>query len=506
MAGFPLSGIDANDPTPGILREIRFAQGASFGSGTSRDVCLLGNKTSAGTETVETLGSAIVDESDCIDRFGNGSEIHMMYRAFNKIPQQATVYAIAVTVGTGAGTIPVVLATNATANTTLKITVIGETIEVGVLSGDTPTTAGDNVVNKVNQQLHWPVTAGNSTGTVTFTSKMAGTRHDYNLNMLRASFTKSAGMTATKGSLTAGSTDDDQTTAIALLEAANMYYQVNSKTTTSAPTSTDNGLGEHSTSIKTQVLPVNGKACIGIAGLTGTQTQATTVASDGDMNSPVYFLVHAENNDWPASMLAAHYCGIKRSKEIGYAAANLSGYGLNGELCLFPDPFAKSDRPTSTEIRADLNNGVTPISFTNNGSPYIVRDVTSRSWQGASSTNDYRAREGHIPSVMFKAWDVIGTAYRTTAQDNVDNDPAEGQKPLVNVTYPRDVKSLVGRCIDILINDDAGPLLAPSQSQLMKDSTAVVKITGGISAHVRLVAVEHNLKGQFLLDESGPSY
>ena len=101
MGGFPLTGIDPADPIPGIIREIKFAQGVSSTPGKTRSVALIGNKTSAGSETVNTLGEYIASDSDCVDRFGIKSEIYAGYKAYVAIDSTAEIYAIAVPDGTG---------------------------------------------------------------------------------------------------------------------------------------------------------------------------------------------------------------------------------------------------------------------------------------------------------------------------------------------------------------------------------------------------------------------
>ena len=66
-----LTGI-GESPIPRIAREFRFAQGLSTGAGNDRPVVLVGNKTSAGSETVSTLGGIIESLEDCENRFGAG--------------------------------------------------------------------------------------------------------------------------------------------------------------------------------------------------------------------------------------------------------------------------------------------------------------------------------------------------------------------------------------------------------------------------------------------------
>src|SRR4051812_28781242 len=108
MAGFPLTGIDPLDPSPGTVREIRFLQGATSGSGSSRDVLLMGNCTS-GSTTVDNAGNAlntlsdpISDEADMVTRYGLRSELVAMYRSYIKVDPNATIYTIAIPEGTSA--------------------------------------------------------------------------------------------------------------------------------------------------------------------------------------------------------------------------------------------------------------------------------------------------------------------------------------------------------------------------------------------------------------------
>ena len=71
-----LTGVDPNDPIPSTRRELIFGAGPGS-TGVFRDVVLLGNKTSAGSETDDTFGVAIADDLDCRTRFGIRSEIRV---------------------------------------------------------------------------------------------------------------------------------------------------------------------------------------------------------------------------------------------------------------------------------------------------------------------------------------------------------------------------------------------------------------------------------------------
>jgi phage tail sheath gpL-like len=514
MAGFPLTGVDPNDPIPGILREIRFFQGATNQSGRSRDVVLLGNKVSSGTETVNTLGTVVLDQDDMIRRVGYRSELLLMHRKYIEIDPNANIYFIAIPEagGSAAGTFTWTVTGPATAATTVRVNCIGESVEASVRSGDTAVTVAAAIRDVVNAQAFWPVTAavGASVGVndhvVTVTTANKGPRAEYALNPMRAIVTSVSGVAVAKSAVTNGTGVDSNTTALTVLDSADFYYQVTAQTTkgdgsagNAAVAVGDAGVGDHAAFVASQSAPTVGKGCIVIFGLGATSSNATTVGLAANNIRCVF--VHAINPEWTPAMLAARLAAIKRSAEVAYPSANLTNYGLgSGDLTVLPDPYTKTDRLTRTQIRNELNNGITPIGHTTRGVAYVVRQVTSACQVNA--TYDYRGREGHIPSAADATWDNIYASYLSQAQDSVAADPPAGQKPLKNVTYPNSLVAIIATELDRAIQFTAGPILDPGKVDEMKASITVQLIPGGLSARVRLFAVQHNNKGQFLFLES----
>lgn len=510
--GFPLTGISATSPLPGIKREIKFAQGNTSTSGKRRDVVLVGNKTSAGSETVDTLGTAILSSQDCEDRFGKRSEVYWMYSKYVAVDPNATIYGVAVTESGGtAATRTYTFANAATDTTTVKIEWGGESTEFTVTSGDSANTQAAAASAAINKQAYWPFTAGVAGAVVTIAASNIGPRGDLVVGRVRMTHAKSVATTITAAALTSGTTADDFTGALAALESTEIYYHVASCTAASGLTTTDSGCGEYIAFINTQALPANGKEQIVNFGLVSTQANATTVATSTGGNSARAVFWHAENNDWTPAMIAAHCTAVKRSQEIAYPASNLAGY-TNGDGTPFqiPDPYTKTDRPTTTEQESDLDNGVTPIAFGPNGAAYIVRQVTSRSWVGSSATKDYRAREGHIPSVVDYFWSEVRSRYTATRQPNVAADPVQGQRPVAKITYPRDVKTLILGVVDEFTGPAIGgaAILDPSPEAIarMKASVAVVDMVDGVSATCDVEPIRHNLKGNFVINQAGPAY
>lgn len=514
-----LTGIDPNDPTPSTRRELIFGAGPSNTSGVSRDVLIIANKTSAGSETVNVITTAILDDTDAIARFGRRSEWYNMYRKYVAVDSAATIYGIAATESGGsAASADFTFTNSATDVSTVEITCIGEKVEATIASGDAVATVATAVAGAINAAAEgtWPISASAALGVVTVTAANIGPRGDLVIGNatdrgVRMRITRSCATAVAKGSLTAGVTEDDFTSAFAEMTNGEYYYQVSPKHSVTTVTSTDNGIGEHIETIKSQALPINGKSQTVCFGLVGTQAQATAVSISSAANNVRAFGFHAEDSDWTPGMLAAHHAAVKRSQEIAHPSANIAGYAsTDNTVYQVPEPYNKNDRPTATEIRADLNNGVSPVAFTARGKPYLVRCVTMRSLN-AQGNNDYRAREGHVTSAIDFAWDVIKARWESQKQPFVADDPVKGAKPLPKTSTPSQLKNLIFTVIDDLaganpLGQYTGPILNPSKIDQMKNSVVVTRIPAGLSVSADLLAVEHNLKSEFVLREVSPAY
>jgi phage tail sheath gpL-like len=510
-----LSGI-GDSPIPRIAREFRFAQGPSTGASNTRPIVISGNKQTTGTETVETLGLPIADLADCRTRFGNRSEITWSYIAATMVDPEATYYGMAVAEGGGATTSSVnfTIATTASAATTVEIHWGGFIYYVNVASGDTAGTQATNIVARINQDPYLPFTAAVNGGVpeqVDVTTVQKGPRSQYVLKALRMIYTQNVSSTVTKSSVSAGTTADSFTNAITALGNAEIYYHAPACTASSSVTTSDGGVGAYVDFIRTQALPINGKNQVVVFGLDCSQSSGASVTGSAAANSVYAVFVRVENNDWPPGMIAAHMAAVKRRMEVIYPAANLRDY-TNSDTTPFGilDPYAKGDRPTKAEIAADLNAGVTPIAFYPNGQAYIPRQITGYSWLGSSTTRDYRAREGHIPSVVHFFWEELVRRYSAQKQPNVADDPPNGVRPLKGVDYPATMKGLINQLIDEcsgpMIN--GAPILDPSPDAIrqMKESLVVERKTGGFGINCLVLPVEHNLFDDFMINQGGNPY
>lgn len=520
-----LTGIDPFDPIPATRRELIFGAGLSS-AGPNREVIFYGNKTTVGTEVVNTLGDFIADDSDARERFGVRSELYQMYRSYTAVDGGATIYAIAVPEGAGQAQVDFTFATASNAVTTLEIVVVGEILYAQVANLDTPAEIAQAAVDAINAgaSATLPVTATRSGDVCEVMAANTGFRGNFVTGRatatlgVRMRFLKPTATTVTKSEASAGTGPDDGTTAIAEAAKTEFYYHVSPwhQNSTSATVGSavaiainDNQTGELSDMIKTQANPTNGKEQCMIA--CQWDDQAAASAAGIALNSVRTFMFHAEHNDWTPAMLTAQNAAVVRSQQITHPAANFAGYQSNDQnVYQILSPFLVDDRPTTTEVRADLNNGISPLSFSPSGKAYLVRFITSRN-ENDNFDKDYRARPGHITSVVDFAWNLIKQRWESTKQPFVADNPSDGESPTARTTTPSMVSGLVRQVIDDLTGSTPlgvyqGPILAPDKSEEMKGSLVVKKITAGISVSVDLYSVEHLYKGEFTIKETGAAY
>lgn len=531
-----LTGIDPNDPTPATRRELIFGAGLSSG-GASRDVVLFGGCTVAlpsTWDTADTVGTVVASDADCLMRFGQRSELYRMYRSYVAIDPGANIYCVPVTapaVGPAAGVCTLTYVGTCTTPTTQEITIQGATVTVPIGVGDTPTIIAAAVAVTINgaDDGKLEVTATSALGVVTITSVALNVRAQHIIGTIliptagiRMRFQSITNVTCTKAVTVLAAGVDSLHTALGNLDTTEFYYHVTPKHTTAgagpaigdiAPLgATDGGIGEHTAYLATQALPINGKDQVLVAALVGTQAQHTAVTTSALINSVRAFFFSQENSDSTPAMIAAHHAALVRSRQIAHPASNFAGYtNTDSTIYKMAPPFNVADRPTAAEIRADLNNGVCPIACTSNGKPYLVRFITSRSMAADGTSHDYRARPGHVTSVLDFTWGVIKARWLTTKQPFVAADPTEGQKPTVKTSTPGYLKALIYNVIDDLASNKPlgrydGPILAPDKVAQMKASVRTGEIAAGLTAAADFFAVEHLYKGEFMLRETGESY
>lgn len=181
LASILLIGIGAQFPNPGTYVQVNFAAGPTSGAPAGQTVLIIGNKTSAGSATPDTViygpdtATPVQTETDVITQFGAGSQVHRAWKRFNKVNKTTPVYMIAATESAGAQATGVVVVTGtATSAGNIRFYYGDEFVDTAVSTGDTPTTIGNNLVTSITNNVNWAITATNSSGTLTITAKNHG--------------------------------------------------------------------------------------------------------------------------------------------------------------------------------------------------------------------------------------------------------------------------------------------------------------------------------------------
>jgi len=454
-ASVQLTGLAANDPVPGEYVEVAFAQGpASLATATDKAL-FIGNMLSSGVATVSTVygpdtAVAMTSSDDAALLFGVGSELHRQIRRFMQLNTSTPVYAIAVAEGgsAAAATGTITVATTATAAGTLRIFVQDEFVDVGFVTGDTPTTIAANAVVQINAKGYWPVTATNAAGVITIAAKQKGLRSNLIRYFARITPFTGVGSTVTPvaSTLTTGGTvADDLTAALAVVVAQKYYYIV--------PAAVDSTqLALVKAQIDTQALPINGIRQRMVWG--SNDTLANTITIVDALNSARTEVAWQLQGDVPAPELAAVMAAVYMLYEApAVPRLNFNFYGQgNGEPWPLKAPLS-GVVPTRSQVYAALNAGVSPIAA-QGASAYLSKRVTNRYKTGAIV--DYRIRDAHKVLICDRYADsLISKSAQQLRGKEIGDDPKKNEPtPGPRVVTPRVVKALIDGVTDFYNGND----------------------------------------------------
>lgn len=433
MPAYP-PGFDPANAVPGIYIAVTFGSSPLSGGASPIKVIVYGSKittnlTGAAPSFTTTAGTAsnsvpvqVVSESDAIAKFGQGSELHRGCRAVFLQWPQATLYACPVA-ETGAAATIVCTATGApTAAITVRVYVNGEpSVTAAIASGDSVTTVATAIATAILQTPDLPVTAQFLAGVVTLTAKNTGLRgNQHNVRVELTSGTQTvntdgttlartlAGLTLTMSGGTAstalsagiyrmsgGSGQDTLTAALAATLSTRYHREV--------------AANIDATAIQALASQIDTKAGIdsqlreqGVVASVDTYANAVTMAQT-NLNKARMQLAWSYNADAIPIEIAAQVCvarlvgdsiaGGGIVGEIQDSAANLNGCVLKSVR----QQFNEGDRPTPTQQKNSLNNGVCVLvpAASNPGYLRIVSSITTRSLDAGSQPN-YSVRKTKI--------------------------------------------------------------------------------------------------------------
>lgn len=401
----PITGVPSNFRVPGAYVEIKFGQGPASAFAGTRDVILVMPMTSAGTWTANTVYE-VPDEQTARTGAGVGSPLHRAARVFLQANKNAKLYALPYAASSdgspAAATGTITFANAATGTGTASVVIAGELCQASFVSGDSADDIGEAMAASINAKEHLPVTAANSSGTVTVTARIAGASQGngtIGVIHMRGEITSGVATTITLSGaavgLGAGVDGADGTTteaanfqtALAVLDADRKYYIVSSLWDATS-------LGHLKTHIASKSEPRPGLRSVGIAAYTGALAGCQTIATG--LNHERLQLAWMPSSEWDTCSIAANVAAIRQKQEEVDAAFNFDTYRQADWLV--PPTFLQSDWPDSDDLSDAINDGITPIASSSAGS-YVVMSCTTRSKNAAGTVDDPRALETHRVSV-----------------------------------------------------------------------------------------------------------
>lgn len=448
-ASIILVGLSANYPIPGVYFELDFAQGPVAGSGSQRKAIILGNKTTAGSATNDSViygpdtQTPCQTEADVINLFGTGSQLHRAYLQFAGVNSVTSLYFVAVSASAGAAASTTqTLATTATSNGNCRVWCGAQFVDTAISTGDTATTIATNIVASVNSQTRWPVTASNASGVVTYTAKNLGPEGNWiRMQALITPGTSSIATTTTLTSntfLSGGTTPDSNANALATIKPGNFYYIIScdsDATNVGAIVAQVNAQAEPTVGIRQRVFSGS------------MDTLANTITLAVGINAARDEIIWGQCDDYQPLELAAYFAGLysllEQGAPVGVNRKNFSLFPSDATdqtlWTLVPGRNGLAGAPTNANLVSALTNGVTPLSIaTATGQTYLVKRITSRSLNG--SVSDYRIRDAHRVSVCdFWGDDAVAlTQLQFGGKDLLPN-PAQGQPPPPSIAVTPDI-------------------------------------------------------------------
>lgn len=433
MPAYP-PGFDPSNAVPGIYIAVTFGTNPASGGASPVKVILYGSKittnlTGAAPSFTTTAGTAsaavpvqVTSKDDAALKFGRGSELHRGCMAVLDQWPQANLYVCPVAETGAAATIVITATGSPTGALTVRVYVNGEpSVTAAIASGDSVTTVATAICTAILNTPDLPVTAQYVAGVVTLTAKNTGLRgNQHNVRVEISNGTQTlntdgttlartlSGLTLTLSGGTAstalsagiyrmsgGSGQDTLTAALAATLSTRYHREVCANIDTTA--------------IQALASQIDTKAGIdsqlreqGVVASVDTYANAVTMAQT-NLNKARMQLAWSYNADSTPLEIAAQVCvarligdsiaGGGVVGEIQDSSANLNGCMLK----TVRQQFNEGDRPTPTQQKNSLNNGVCVLvpAAANPGYLKIVSSITTRSLDGGSQPN-YSVRKTKI--------------------------------------------------------------------------------------------------------------
>ena len=443
-----IQGFPETYKRPGFYGETVYGAGGISSGSIPKYLLLMGLKTSAGSMTANTQVVDIGSDDEADTYCGQGSLLaRMCYQARREAGIRIKAIAVTEASGGAAATATITIATDSTSSGEWVYTIAGVDVRVPVSSGATPTVQATAIKNAINSNPRLPVTAINSSGVVTVTTRNVGAICNSFIifqNILTkpgASTSAVAGGAAVLSSnpgetgvfFSGGSGTEDVTAALATVYAGR-YHRIG----VGMIDATNAALIE--AQLDSKAGPTVGRMEHAIFGSNDTISNATSVAQT-TLNNARCQLAWMEESETHPSEIAARVAAARLAKEQSNPNSNFDGYVLNGIRA----QRSRAKWATEANQVSALDNGVTPLLSAADGTVSIVRAITTKSL--TSSNPDYRTLDVGFAATPDEIRDDLALQWGTVFLPNNpavrDNPASEEPDPPAGVATPKRWTSFV---------------------------------------------------------------
>jgi phage tail sheath gpL-like len=363
----PFNQIPVDIRTVGSHLEFDSSKAVSGLTAAPNKILLIGQRFATGAIAALTA-TRIVTRDQATQGFGRGSQLDRMARAAKLNDSETEMWAIALddlVAGTAAtGTITATSA--ATASGTLALMIAGQSVPVGLVTGDAVGAIATKIAAAINANIDLPVTAAAVAAIVTLTARHKGTAAndiDVRLNYYEGETTPT-GVVLTIAPMAAGAGNPDVTAIWAALGDGEQYQTIiigfsDAATKTAAEAEMSSRWGP--------MRQVEGRAYFAERG-----TQGALAALGAARNSAHSSIIGANKSPTPPCEWAAAYGAVAGFALAIDPARPLQTLSLTGIL-----PPANGDRFTRNERELLLRDGISTFTVDSGGIVRIERAITT---------------------------------------------------------------------------------------------------------------------------------
>lgn len=374
--------------SPGYFLVVNLLGGsASPSSGPLRCLIMCPMNTSGGDATAGSEVRQVFGPDDVATMLGSGNPGHLASKRLFQHYNLASVDVIAPAESGGAAATGTTTFTGpATANSTIRLRVMGRVIDVPWLSGESATTFAARAVLYVNQQsADLFVTATSSVGDLVYTAKAKGPWG--NDILLNASIIEGGGgiaITVNPAACTGGTTEPSFATALTNVDTREYAIILLCLSNADATLASSSSNADR---LKVQINTLNtgngAKLQTGYVGHTG--TIANVKGGAIHRNDPVFEYVFGQSfEDLPCEV-----AGAEVGDTLRFITDRANFNRIGNKLQLHGPRDTSASKLTASELEDLLNNGVSPVDIElNTDELFISRPITTHSLNG--SNPDYR--------------------------------------------------------------------------------------------------------------------